>query len=344
MQRPTKLTRPGIIIAICIAFLLASPAVPVRAQSAGPQLQSGAMALAVYEAELQRYSTLIEKSKNDPTQIARIRQSLPPEWIVNDNGNVFRVPTDSIDSALEDLQGHRNNSGEIARSLEFRLAEMRRAAIEMDTATDGLQLAGARGKLNEIFKRREFGGAKGPTAWELFVNRIEERIARFVFGLLSRLHLSARTGNFLAWSVIALALVAFCIWIYRTLSRRQRYDELPASSASEASDARAWVSEAAAAADRADYREAVHCAYWAAIARLEDLRLLRRDRSRTPRESLRMLRAGTNEQVSLGQMTGHFELIWYGYRPASQSDWFEVRNLLEKLGCFGVSTAPIASS
>ncbi|HTZ74164.1 MAG TPA: DUF4129 domain-containing protein [Candidatus Aquilonibacter sp.] len=301
------------------------------------------MGLSAYESELQRYSTLIEQSKNNPAEIARIRESLPSEWVVNDNGSVFYVPTDSIDSALEDLQGHRNNAGELARSLEFRLAEMRQAAFAMDSRPGGVQLADARGKLNEIFKRREFGGAKGPTPWQLFVNRIEERIARFLFGLLARLHLSARTGNALAWTVIALALIAFCVWLHRTRSRRQGFDELPASSA-DVSDSRAWLSEAAAAAERADYREAVHCAYWAAIARLEDLKLLKRDRSRTPRESLRVLSAGANEKISLREMTNHFELIWYGYRPASKSDWLEARNLLEKLGCLGVSTAPIASS
>lgn len=344
MRRPTKLTVFRTTAAICIVFLLWSSVPLLHAQGDHSQQQSGVMAAPAYEAELQRYSALIEKGKDDPAAIARIRQSLPPEWIVNDDGSVFRVPTDSIDSALEDLQGHRNNANELARSLEFRLAEMRRAAVEMDSGSGSVQLADARGKLNEVFKRREFGAMKGPTPWELVVNRIEERIARFILGLLSRLHLSARTGNFLAWTVIALALIAFCVWIYRTLSRRQSYDELPASSAAEASDSRAWVSDAAAAADRGEYREAVHCAYWAAIARLEDLKLLKRDRSRTPRESLRMLEWGSNERVSLGKMTGHFELIWYGYRPASQSDWFEARNLLETLGCLVGSTAPIASS
>jgi hypothetical protein len=344
VRRPTNLRQSGIILTICVLCLFSLLAPSLRAGDAVLQHQPSAVDLAAYETELQRYSVLIEKSKNDPIEIARIRDSLPSEWTVNDNGNVFHVPTDSIDSALEDLQGHRNNASQLALSLEFRLAEMRQAAAEMNSGPGGVQVEDARSKLNEIFKQREFGGAKGPTAWQVLEHRIEDRIARFIFRLLSRLHLSARTGNVLAWIVIALALIAFCVWIYRTLSRARNYDELPASSASEQSDARAWVCEAVAAADRGDYREAVHCAYWAAIARLEDLKLLKRDRSRTPRECLRSFKGDSNEQISLREMTGHFELIWYGYRPASQSDWFEARSLLEKLGCLAASTAPIASS
>ncbi|HEY6465386.1 MAG TPA: DUF4129 domain-containing protein, partial [Candidatus Acidoferrales bacterium] len=136
-----------------------------------------------------------------------------------------------------------------------------------------------------------------------------------------------------------------CYWIYRTLSRRPNTDVGASTPAAlETNDSREWVRDAVAAADSGDYREAVHCAYWAAVARLEELKFLRRDRSRTPRESLRLLSAHTDERTSLQKMTGHFELIWYGYRPASAADWSEAKLLLEKCGCLAASTAQTANS
>jgi len=51
-----------------------------------------------------------------------------------------------------------------------------------------------------------------------------------------------------------------------------------------------------------------------------------------------------NEQGMLREMTGRFELIWYGYRPASAEDWSGAKKQLEKMGCREGSTAPTGNS
>ena len=56
-----------------------------------------------------------------------------------------------------------------------------------------------------------------------------------------------------------------------------------------------WLREARAAAARGDYRAAIHAAYWAAIAHLEETKSLPEDRARTPRESLRLIRPESAE-------------------------------------------------
>ena len=99
-----------------------------------------------------------------------------------------------------------------------------------------------------------------------------------------------------------------------------------------------------AAAELGDYREAVHCAYWATIVHLEGLGLLKRDHARTPRESLRLLEPHPKERQLLGDFTHNFELIWYGYRPASPEDWTNARTHLEKMGCLTRSTPATANS
>ena len=126
------------------------------------------------------------------------------------------------------------------------------------------------------------------------------------------------------------------------------------SSGSFASDLRCSSSRRSAAIARA-ISGSDHCrisrtavvrfpeAYWAAVARLEDLRLLARDRARTPRESLRLLERNPKEQGFLRAITGRFELIWYGYHPATAEDWSLAKEQLEKMGCPSL-TAPTGQS
>jgi Domain of unknown function (DUF4129) len=311
----------------------------VRAQE-----QTGTLDLHSYEAELERYSTLIEQAKNRPAEIARIRASLPLGWNVEGGGAEFHVSAAPIASALLDLQSHPQNAAELASGIEVRLREMRQSAIEMEATTAASDRA-ARDDLKQIFARRDFSGLRGPTQWEIWEERIAEWLTSLFLRLVSKLHIGAKTGNLIAWALVAVAFAGVCFWLYRTLSRSTKTDEAVANAAPPtASDAREWVRDTLAAAERGDFREAVHCSYWAAIARLEDLKLLRRDRSRTPRESLRLLDSHPSEQTSLRSLTRHFELIWYGYRPASEADWSEAKTLLERIGCLAGSTAPTASS
>jgi len=331
-------------VAFCF-FVLLLPAGPTtRARELQPDNETIKLDLHDYEAELARDSKLIERIKNQPAEISRFRSSLPSVWTVRGDGRDFRISTESLDSALADLQTHPKNADSLARDIEFRLETMRQLAIEMEQPSADVSESGARADLNRIFQQKEFEGLKGRSELQLLEARIGLWIAKLIDRLLKRLHISAKTGNFLAWIVIALALLAIGYWVFRMLSRGARISEIPASGPSVPSDARAWVRGALAAAERGEYREAVHCAYWAAIARLEDLRMLARDRSRTPRESLRLLDSHPHQQTLLRDLTGHFELIWYGDRPASLADWSGVKAQLEKFGCLAASTAPTASS
>jgi len=105
-----------------------------------------------------------------------------------------------------------------------------------------------------------------------------------------------------------------------------------------------WAGEARLAAARGNYRAAIHAAYWTAVAQLEENRLLPGDRSRTPRESLRLLQRGSAAFGPLAQLTRRFELTWYGYKTATSADWDDAMKQLEMLECLRSSTRAIASS
>ena len=86
---------------------------------------------------------------------------------------------------------------------------------------------------------------------------------------------------------------------------------------------------------------AIHCAYWAGIARLEELGALPADRAKTPREYLRTLKKAnllvseshTTRYLALSLLTSRLENIWYGYHIATETDFRESMSQLEVLGC-----------
>lgn len=307
-------------------------------------LSRAILGLRAYEAQLQDVSLELDKIRWQPAEISRLRSSLPSEWIVDANRKEYRVPADWLVSALADMQVHPKTADSLLRDVKFRLATMRKAALELEKPGAEVSETAVRADLNEILERREFAGATGPTAFQ----RLEERVTRWLFGwvdrLLRRLHISATMGNRLAWTFIAIVFLLIVYWVFHALSTRTQRIEMPSAEPSEAHDSRAWVSDALAAAERGEYREAIHCAYWAAIVRLEDRKLLSRDRSRTPRESLRLLHAHAQEQGLLRDLTARFELVWYGCRTVSAADWSGTRAQMEKIGCLAASTLPTVNS
>jgi hypothetical protein len=86
---------------------------------------------------------------------------------------------------------------------------------------------------------------------------------------------------------------------------------------------------------------AIHCAYWAGIARLQDVGALAPDRAKTPREYLRALSKSklvlpeplATRQQALSLLTLRLEKIWYGYHMATEADFRDSLNQLETLGC-----------
>ena len=95
--------------------------------------------------------------------------------------------------------------------------------------------------------------------------------------------------------------------------------------------ARNWRSLAEEQASRGDWRDAVHCLYWASIAVLEGRNLWAANRSRTPREYVRLLEAGSSRWMLLRQQTQGFEHVWYGLNEAAHQDYERALELHEGL-------------
>ena len=307
------------------------------AQTNQPQME---LDIVSYESELDRVAESVKHSD----QIPRLRKSLPRAWPVQVGDQTVEVSTAWLAADLKKLDEDPAKSGPLAQEITSRLVAMRHTAEGLQQGTAPADIDAAHAQLDKILSGREFGAAQGPSQFDILRARMARWISELLYKILRRLHLGAKAGNALAWIIVGIAFLALGYWVWKTLSASTRKRDIAEPAATESNDPREWARDALAAADRGDYREAVHCAYWAAVVHLETLGVLKRDRTRTPRESLRLLDPHPNEQNLLREFTRRFELIWYGYRPASASDWSEARSHLEKMGCLTPSTAATANS
>ena len=190
----------------------------------------------------------------------------------------------------------------------------------------------ARQKAREILNRQEFRHVEEST----WLDRKEAEALSLLNRLLSRagsmIPASPWFAMALEWGLLALALAALMVWVWRT-SRQQRIviAERHGDDRIWRKESDDWAERARAEATRGDWREAVHCLYWSAIVLLEGQRMWRQNRARTPREYVALLPPGSAKQQALGGLTRVFERIWYGLRPAAEADYRQATAMLEQL-------------
>jgi len=162
------------------------------------------------------------------------------------------------------------------------------AAVYDKPAVNDLQ---ARSRLQEILEQREFKAVQRKAG---FLDRLKARIYGWLsraLGRLFRISLGSRFGvvQTLIYGLAGAAIVTVLIWTVMRLRRREeepgRREIVPFSPS--ARGWRAWLGDARAQAGRQEWREAIHLAYWAGIAFLEEQGAWKPNRARTPREYLR---------------------------------------------------------
>ena len=320
---------------MCALIALSYPSL-APAQANQPQTE---LDVASYESELSRITEAIKHLEGIP----QLRKSLR-NWRVRVGDKTVEVSTAWLAADLKKIEEDPAKSSSLSQEVNTRLVAMRKAAEGLERGTPPVNLDVAHTQLDKILSGREFGSPQGPSQLDILKARIARWISDLLYKILRRLHLGAKAGNALAWIIVGIAFLALGYWVWKTLSSSTRKRDIAEVAAAESNDPREWARDALAAADHGDYREAVHCAYWAAVVHLETLGVLKRDRARTPRESLCLLDPHPTEQNLLREFTRRFELIWYGYRPASANDWSEARSHLEKMGCLTPSTPATANS
>lgn len=311
------------------------------------------LSLQEYISTLDRCAAVLADSGPDagthtglnPTAVHDLRAALPKAWIVHAGEQRYRVETEWLAAALGSQENPASAGGALVRQAKQRLAALREAAETLARVTPQGDLQQSRAQLDQILKAREFQGAHGPSWLDILKARIYAWIFRQLLKIWSHVDRSPAIGTAIAWTAVVLAALLLAFWTVRATIREGSRSEIDLHGASAAGwDWRDWLEAARGAANRGDYRAAIHAAYWAAIARMEETHFLPEDRSRTPRESLRLLKSDSAAYTPLAQMTNRFELVWYGHRAATPADWNDAMQQLETLGCLRSSTPATVGS
>jgi hypothetical protein len=271
----------------------------------------------------------------DAVALRALRATLPPLWKVRSGTVIYSVDTTWLADALAAMAtGPASQQQQRIATTIRRLTALRESAQALD-AENLNDPAGqtaqkrARARIETILRAKEFQGATGPS----WFDQLKSRFYAWLAKQWDKLHLPhAQTiGNTVAWIVIALAVLLVALWAVRNFVQGRATEIDLRGAQGPGRDWRYWLREARGAAERGDYRAAIHAAYWAGVARLEEANLLPEDRSRTPRESLRLVGRESSEYAPLAALTRSFELIWYGYRAATETDWNDAKQQLEQL-------------
>jgi hypothetical protein len=187
---------------------------------------------------------------------------------------------------------------------------------------------------NAVLAQPQFQGAVGLTWWDRAKMKMLEWLQQLFEGIVDVGTAAPWLGTLLEWLCYVGAAVGLLFFLLRNIARQR----LRVALGGEALKGSAWESEAddwaqwaTEHAEVGEWREAVHCLYWAAIVLLESRRAWRHNPTRTPREYVRLLKPESAQQQGLRKLTQIFERVWYGLRDADQEEYAEARALYEGL-------------
>ncbi|HKY31664.1 MAG TPA: DUF4129 domain-containing protein [Candidatus Polarisedimenticolia bacterium] len=296
------------------------------------------MPLERYVADLEAHAAAARTALRTREHPAReeirrsIEQHLPESWSVIVGDGRITVNRRAIDQTLRAIEKSPETDArwwDLMVLLETMAGEGRAAMAPVAPRDDD-----ASRRLQEILSRRQFRGLSEPGP----IQRLFEKITAWIHRMLEPLGGASETPlQILGWILLAGFVVFAMVCVLRVARGR-----VPRSLGTVApekpmpNDWSSWAADAAAAARLGRYRDAVRCAYWAAILKLGVEGILDLRQERTHREYLRALPAGHPLGSDLREMTRSFERIWYGGRPATEED---LAGLLTHLRSTGVTIA-----
>jgi hypothetical protein len=283
----------------------------------------------------------LETARQSTETLRTYRESLPTSWTVNTGKRHFVVPTSLLVSQLVKAESQPEiRTIKVKEALDYldALASETAAISALEsTSTDA-----ARAKLNAILLRPEYAHAMRESWWDKIRSRINEMLFDALRRIFSAVGSQGSLGYILLWIGVGSAAIFIAYSIFRRWIRSAKGEEMALQAAAVPLRSwQEWVYAARESAARADYRTAIHCAYWAGIARLQELGALSPDRSKTPREYLAALAKSkmivpetlATRQQALHRLTSRLEKMWYGYQLATEDDFHDSLTQLETLGC-----------
>jgi hypothetical protein len=316
------------------------------AAGARAQAPSASSDLPGYIADLQSWSAAVAQLPAHPQKADDLRRSLPFKLEVQTTGQQFTVSNAWLVEALVYWEKQTPKRTDLQRQMAQRLQWELQQAQELSRPAESPSSQAARAQLAAVLSRREFRFVRAPSWWDLLWARVWRWIGRQLEKLARRVHLKPKVSDVLSWILLGAAFLLLALILWRNLWRAARGItrltlEAPVSTAWGWGQ---WADAAREAVAEQRYRDAVHCSYWAAVFRLEQMGVWRLDASRTPREYLRLLPRDSQHRQAMTSLTRSFEIVWYGYRPITPAQAESALQELESLGCSSPSIAATASS
>lgn len=276
--------------------------------------------------------------------VARIREELPVKETVTLDSQSVIVDNTWLHEVLQNYEKPRNSKlervealariEERLRALDERLEEVqRRKPAASDKDRD-------KGKLAEILRRPDFNRPATPE--DSALGRLWERFLRWLFSLFPNVKPITPGGSPFISGVAqiiivlaCLAAIAFLIWKFgpRYLSHRRgkkkpkREARIVLGERLEPDQTSAdLLAQAELLARNGDLRAAIRKAYIALLCELGDRKVVSLAQHKTNRDYLNSVRNRATLYNSMRKLTSSFELHWYGFQPAAESDWQEFRS------------------
>jgi hypothetical protein len=204
------------------------------------------------------------------------------------------------------------------------------------------EFARARTVANAVLALPEFQRKDTTTWWDRVTGFFGAWLAKLLGGIARAGAAAPWLGPVVIWTLCLAAAAGLVFFVLRNLQRQRLRISLAGAAIAKTAwdrEATAWAIQAEEFASREEWRDAVHCLYWAAIVSLESRRAWRHNPTRTPREYLRLLKPGSAQQRNLRGLTKILERVWYGLREGGAEEYAEARGMYEALASGAVERA-----
>ena len=297
------------------------------------QARADSISVAEFRQQLQDITKKVDSLQSHPKAASELLKEIPEQVSVTTSSGEINVSYKTLRGQVAAfIAANQQKRPGVLREMQVYIQAM--SAAEQDYEKSNTDLSAQHHKLAQILSRREFNRVKGPTAKDAFLSRIFEWLARLL-GRASLGRSSFALMRVLIYLFVAVAVTLLLVWTVRRFSQPQAgpvvREIIPFSPS--ARGWRTWLGEARDLAQQQDWRNAIHLAYWAGVAYLEEHGAWKPNRARTPREYLRLVGTRAAQYPTLAAMTRQLEMVWYGYGNASEADFQEALGQLEKLGC-----------
>jgi len=298
-----------------------------------PKARAESLSVNAYQQQLQGIAAKVESLESQPENAGELVTAIPDQVSVATSSGEVKVSYKVLKDSLAAFKAaNESKRPALLQQAQQYVRAMNAAAEEYEK--NAADTGTAHRKLDEILSRREFK-TKGPSAKDALLARIYYWIARWLSKIIFKGQASFDLMRLIIYLLVGAAATLLLLWTIRRLRRPQ--EDLPQREiipfAPSARSWRAWLADARTQAQKEDWRNAIHLAYWAGISYLEEHGAWKPNRARTPREYLRLIGKAAGQYPVLAALTRKLEVVWYGYGTATEADFHEALGQLEKLGC-----------